>query len=218
MRRYIILFFFVVNSFLSFSQYTPNYYFYDKNNKELSNKKIDIVMIGNSITYNWGEDDRKFLQKHNIINRGICGQSSSQILLRFRKDVIELKPNVVIINAGTNDLPGHIFPYDESITVGNIITMAELAKVHNIKVYLSSVLPCKNDNIHELHHKIKSLNKKIKEYAEHNDCIYIDYFSQLDNGKGQMDIKISEDGVHPNTHGYKIMENILSNVLKKYRK
>lgn len=118
---------------------------YQANNKELmeSTKQIDAVFIGNSITENWVGLDHDFFIHNNYIGRGISGQTSSQILLRMREDVIKLKPRLVVINAGTNDIAEGADTYNPEITLGNIISMIQLAQANNIKVVLGLLLPTK---------------------------------------------------------------------------
>lgn len=179
-----------------------------------------VVMMGNSITEGWAKMRPAFFKKHHLIGRGISGQTTYQFLLRFREDVIRLKPNIVVINGGTNDIAENTGAYDEDLTFGNIITMAELARYHGIKVILTSCLPAAGFKwrpaITDAMHKIKRLNTRIKAYAKANNIIYVDYFKPLlsPDGKG-MNPAYGKDtpAVHPNDAGYAIMEKLLEKYL-----
>ena len=180
-----------------------------------------VVLIGNSITEFWMETHPQFFGANHLLGRGISGQVSSQMLARFRQDVINLAPRVVVINAGTNDIAQNNGPYDEDITMDNIVSMTELALLNGIKVVLTSVLPSDrfawNPSVHHVKDKIQSLNARIKGYAQLLSLPYIDYYSAMVyNESGAMNPAYSEDGVHPNATGYLVMEGLLKEVLEKY--
>lgn len=168
-----------------------------------------IVFMGDSITEFWSEIDPSFFGSKPYINRGISGQTSPQMLVRFRADVIELKPAVVLILAGANDLAGNTGASTLTMIMHNIISMAEIADKNNIKVILCSVLPAnlfpwkqQSDNPAD---KIILLNEMIQKYAAENKILYLDYYSSMVNAdKGMIDA-YSYDGVHPNKTGYQIM-------------
>ena len=169
-----------------------------------------VVFMGNSITENWGNVDPQFFKDNNYISRGIGGQVSAQMLVRFREDVINLKPLAVVIEAGTNDLAqnrGYIAP--ENI-FGNIVSMCELAKANGIKPIIGSVLPATDFSWHrglEPAEKIVALNVMLKAYAAKNHFTYIDYWSAMVNDKKGLKVELAQDGlVHPNLAGYKVME------------
>lgn len=194
---------------------------YKTNNKELveAKKQIETVFIGNSITEGWVTLDPVFFTNNNYEGRGISGQISAQMLLRMREDVIKLKPRVVVINAGTNDIAENANVYDPEITLGNIISMVQLAQANNIKVVLGSVLPTNhfrwNPNIEDVAVKVIDLNNKIKNYADSNNIPYIDYHTALKDKDNGLDAKYGEDGVHPNIDGYHIMEPLAKEAIDK---
>jgi lysophospholipase L1-like esterase len=171
-----------------------------------------VVFMGNSITQGWIEQRPQFFAYKPFINRGISGQTTPQMLLRFRQDVIDLKPKVVIILAGTNDIAGNTGPSTLEMILDNLKSMAEIAKANGIKVILSSVLPAfdypwrpgLNPN-----EKILKLNTMIKNYCIENEIIYLDYFSAMVDERNGLPLKYSADGVHPNSEGYKVMEPLV---------
>jgi len=168
-----------------------------------------VVFMGNSITDGWVYVDSVFFAGKPYIGRGISGQTTPQMLVRFRADVIALKPAVVVILAGTNDIAGNTGPSTLEMIMDNIISMSELAKANGIKVVLSSVLPAYDYPWKpglEPANKIISLNKMIKDYAGKSGCIYLDYFTPMVDERNGLKAAYSEDGVHPNLAGYKIME------------
>lgn len=209
--KYLFVIYILTFSFISCSYENVNSGKAQNNNN--SYQKLKVVFIGNSITYNWGNDERGFFRINSYINKGISGETTKQMLDRFNNDVIKLCPNIVIINGGTNDIPGHISEYVEDNTVKNIISMVEISHDNNILVILSSVLPGKNDNVLQLTNKILSLNAKIKKVAEENDCIYVDYYSFLSDENGFLKQEYAKDDIHPNTYGYKVMEELISDAI-----
>ncbi len=192
---------------------------YQKQNQEVisQNSAPNSVLMGDSITEGWFATDPEFFTKNNFVGRGIGGQVTSQMLLRFREDVIKLKPKRVIILAGTNDIAENQGPISLDKVFGNIVSMAELAKANNIKVVLCSVLPAydypwKKDM--QPADKVIALNKMIKDYAQKNHITYVDYHSVLRDEKNGLPKDIAEDGIHPNKSGYEKMEAILMKNLK----
>ena len=200
---------------------------YADKNKELgapAKGEKRVVLMGNSITDGWPGKRPEFFKDNNLIGRGIGGQTSYQFLLRFREDVINLQPKVVVINYGTNDVAENTGPYDENLTYGNVLSMVELARFHKCKVILTSCLPAAGFNWHpsitDAMDKIRSLNARVKAYADANKIPYVDYFSAMVNAEGTgMRPELAQDtpGVHPNVEGYKIMESLLLPVIKKLR-
>ena len=177
-----------------------------------------VVMMGNSITEYWYELHPGFFENNHLVGRGIGGQVSSQMLARFRQDVLNLKPRIVVINCGTNDIAENNGPYDEDITMDNIQSMTELALAHGIEVVLTSVLPCDefcwNHSVKDAPAKIERLNMRIMDYAAHLRHVhYLEYFSSLTTDGRSMNKALTDDGVHPNTAGYDVMEPILLKML-----
>ena len=183
-----------------------------------------VVLMGNSITDGWPRIRPEFFKENSIIGRGIGGQTSYQFLLRFREDVINLQPKVVVINYGTNDIAENTGEYDEDLTYGNVLSMVELARYHKCKVILTSCLPAGGFSwrpaIKDSMEKIRNLNARVKAYAEANKIPYVDYFSAMVNAEGTaMKPELANDnpGVHPNGAGYAVMESLLLPVIKKLR-
>lgn len=198
--------------------------YYAMANSELLSMGPDssrVVLMGNSITEFWVESHPDFFNQNGLVGRGIGGQVSSQMLARFRQDVIYLSPCIVVINCGTNDIAENNGPYDEDITMDNIISMTELALAHGIKVILSSVLPCDqfcwNPGVKNVVSKINHLNRRIADYAALQDLPYIDYYSKLVTREGALRSDCTDDGVHPNATGYYVMEQALMEMLEKQR-
>jgi lysophospholipase L1-like esterase len=171
-----------------------------------------VVFFGDSITDIWHLDE-SFPGKP-YINRGIGGQTTPQMLIRFRQDVIELHPSVVIILAGTNDIAGNTGPMRIEDIQANYASMAEIARANNISVVFSSVLPVHNYTAQSQNlfagrppGKILELNHWLKSYCASTSapCLYLDYFNAMVDDKGYMKRDLAEDGLHPNAAGYKIM-------------
>lgn len=200
-----------------------NYKHYEKANNELpvpNKKEKRVVFLGNSITEGWVNIHPEFFTENGYIGRGISGQTSYQFLLRFRNDVINLKPKLVIINAGTNDVAENTGPFDLEKTFGNIASMAEMAKANKIKVILTSVLPASefkwNKKITDSSERIEALNAKIKEYAEANKIPYVDYYTPMASGpERSLNPDYSKDGVHPTLEGYLVMESLIQPAIDK---
>jgi lysophospholipase L1-like esterase len=170
-----------------------------------------VVFFGDSITDIWHLDE--YFPGKPYINRGIGGQTTPQMLVRFRQDVIALQPKVVVILAGTNDIAGNTGPMRLEDIESDYASLAELARANHIAVVFSSVLPVHNytDRSKDFFaqrspEKILALNKWLKEYvAAHPDCLYLDYFTALVDEKGLMKKDLADDGLHPNPAGFKIM-------------
>ncbi len=176
-----------------------------------------VVFMGDSITEGWERLDPTYFTEGKV-DRGISGQTTSQMLLRFRQDVIELRPQAVHILAGTNDVAGNTGPVTLSQVEGNIASMAELAHAHGIRVILGSVPPAARfpwrPNL-AIGSTIKVLNAWIKDYATQHGYTYVDYFSAMATPAGGMQETLSEDGVHPTLKGYKVMEPLTNAAIKQ---
>jgi len=177
-----------------------------------------VVFIGNSITELWGNLCPNFFSDNGYVNRGISGQTTPQLLVRFRADVINLKPAIVIILAGTNDIAGNSGPSTLEMIADNIFSMAELAKSNGIKVILCSVLPVYDypwkPGLNPAE-KIVELNNMIKNYADGKSILYLDYYSSLKDDRKGMKAEYSKDGVHPNEAGFKVMMPLCNQAIKK---
>ena len=169
-----------------------------------------VIFFGDSITDLWKLDE--YFRDKPYINRGIGGQTTPQMLVRFRQDVIDLQPRVVVILAGTNDIAGNTGPMLPEDIEANYASMAELARANRIKVVLSSVLPVHNYTpqsqdlfAQRSPEKILQLNRWLKDYCASNGMIYLDYFNAVVDEKGLLKRDLAEDGLHPNKAGYAIM-------------
>ena len=177
-----------------------------------------VVFMGNSITEGWIYTCPEYFEGKPYIDRGISGQTTPQMLVRFRQDVIDLKPAVVVLLCGINDIAENTGPSTLEMIEGNITSMVELAKANGIKVVMCSVLPAYDFPWRpglEPAEKVVALNKWIKAYAAENGHIYLDYFSSMADKNNAMKAEYSEDGVHPNKAGYLVMEGLLDKVLGK---
>ena len=196
---------------------------YAKANKELpapTKKEKRVVFMGNSITEGWVRIRPDFFKENGYVGRGISGQTSYQFVVRFRPDVINLNPKLVVINAGTNDVAENTGPFDLQTTFGNIVSMVELAKANKIKVILTSVLPAAkfgwNKSIKDAPAKIEALNALIKEYAKKNKIPYVDYYTPMVTGADRaLNPAYSKDGVHPTAAGYEVMEALIKPAIDK---
>lgn len=179
-----------------------------------------VVFMGDSITDAWGRTRGKetFFPGKGYINRGISGQTTPQMLIRFRPDVLALKPKVVVILAGTNDIAGNTGPETLEDIEGNLASMAQLAAANNIKVVFSSVMPTcdyiKLQSDRRPNEKIIALNAWIKEYATTNHHTYLDYFSAMVDDKGMLKKEITYDGLHPNDEGYAVIQPIAAKAIE----
>jgi lysophospholipase L1-like esterase len=194
---------------------------YEKENQQIAAPAKDeqrVVFMGNSITDAWIRVSPDFFKNKPYIDRGISGQTSPQMLVRFRADVIKLQPKVVVILAGTNDIAGNTGPSTLEMIEDNLASMADLAKVNHIKVVLASVLPAYKypwkPEVEPVE-KIAALNEWIKGYASKNNFVYLDYYSAMVDEKKGLKADLSKDGVHPNEAGYKIMEGLVEKAIAK---
>jgi len=177
-----------------------------------------VVFMGNSITEGWVNASPEFFPENNYIGRGISGQTTPQMLVRFMPDVIDLHPKVVVILAGTNDIAGNTGFSSVKMITDNIKAMAQLAVANDIKVILCSVLPVFDYPWRtglEPVDKIEETNQWLKEYALENGLIYLDYFSEMADEKKGLKKEFSKDGVHPNLKGYSVMEPLAKTAIQK---
>lgn len=177
-----------------------------------------VVFMGNSITQGWAKFWNVFFAGKPYINRGIGGQTSPQMLIRFRADVINLKPKVVVILSGANDLAGNTGPSTLEMIENNLVSMAELAKANGIKVVLCSLLPAYDfpwKKGLEPAEKIIQLNIWIKDYAKKMGFTYVDYHSSLVDARKGLKAEYTADGVHPNQEGYAVMTPIIEKGIAK---
>ena len=177
-----------------------------------------IVFMGNSITEGWKSLSPNFFLDNNYVNRGIGGETSTQMLLRFRSDVINLKPRAVVILAGINDIAENQGPISIPDIARNIFFMSQLASENNIKVILCSVLPAYDFPWRpglNPKDKVISLNDLIQKHAQENSFEYVDYFSSMVDERKGLIKEYGNDEVHPNLEGYKVMESIIQKSINK---
>jgi lysophospholipase L1-like esterase len=205
----------------SYAQDWANLKRFQKENTELTiskPKEHRVVFMGNSITESWLGIRPDFFANKPYVNRGIGGQTTPQMLLRFRQDVINLMPSVVVILAGINDIAGNTGPSTIKMIADNIISMAELAKANNIKVILCSVLPAYDFTWRQglkPAEKVVKLNRLLKTYANKHNLAYVDYFTAMADESNGLKKELGSDGVHPNITGYLIMEPLVENAIAK---
>ncbi|WP_431123657.1 SGNH/GDSL hydrolase family protein [Flagellimonas flava] len=212
-------------SFLSFFKNThaqdwPNLAKYQDANQKLLTAPMDenrVVFMGNSITEGWTNGMPSFFENPSYVNRGISGQTTPQMLLRFRQDVIDLKPKVVLILAGTNDIAENTGPMTLEQIRDNIQSMVELAQANNITPIICSVLPAFDypwkpkmaPNI-----KIPQLNNMLQRLARDKNIFYLDYFSAMSDNRNGLPKELADDGVHPTTKGYEIMAELANKTIQ----
>ena len=179
-----------------------------------------VVFMGNSITENWARMRPQFFKENGYVGRGISGQTSYQFVVRYRQDVIELKPELVVINTATNDVAENTGPYNEDRTFANIETMVDLARTNKIKVILTTTLPAAkfgwNPRITDGAEKIARLNARIKAYAKRSNIPFVDYYSKMVSGDDRaLNPAYTNDGVHPTEAGYAVMEPVIKAAIDK---
>ena len=207
---------------LSYGQDWANLKRFQQENTELMLAKANehrVVFMGNSITEGWLSIRPEFFKNKPYVNRGISGQTTPQMLVRFRQDVIHLKPSTVVLLAGINDIAENTGPSTIEMIANNIVSMAELAKANHINVIICSVLPANKFPWREglkPAEKVIKLNTILKSYSKKHKLAYVDYYSAMVNDSHGLKKELGEDGIHPNKNGYLIMEPILEKAIKKY--
>ncbi len=193
------------------SQDWPNLARYGAENEALPPPAPDVqrvVFFGDSITDAWGRTTGVFFPGKPYVNRGIGGQTTPQMLVRFQQDVVHLKPAAVVILAGTNDIAGNTGPSTQQMIEDNYTSMAEIAKQNGIKVVFASITPAFaypwKPGIEPVE-RIHELNKWLQDFCSANGCVYLDYYSAMADAKGAMLPGLSSDGVHPTAKGYELM-------------
>ena len=204
-----------------------NYGRYREANAKLAPPAKDekrVVFMGDSITDSWKLAE--YFPNQPFVNRGISGQTTSQMLLRFRADVIDLKPKAVVILAGTNDISGNTGPMTLEAIEGNLASMVELAHANGINVVVASVLPVSDYNtnkegkpivrtVQRPPAQILALNQWLKNFAAERKLVYLDYFSATVDDKGFLKAELANDGLHPNEKGYAIMKPLVEEAVNK---
>ena len=225
MKRFIILIFFATMSFFGYSQDWFGFNRYQADNERIitSGDWPEVVFMGNSITDNWAYFHPDFFSSNNFCGRGIGGQTSSQMLVRFTDDVIALHPKAVVIMAGTNDVAHNEYWVSPERVVDNIIAMCNIAQSNGIVPIISSIPPCSEfpwrKEINNPGQTIVDINKSLKAFADANGIVYVDYHSALTDEKIGLPKTLSNDGCHPLPDTYFTMEEMvleaIRNALKK---
>jgi lysophospholipase L1-like esterase len=180
-----------------------------------------VVFMGNSITEGWIMNMPEFFKENNYVDRGISGQTTPQMLIRFHPDVVDLKPAVVVILAGVNDIAGNTGPSTQKMIENNLAAMVEIAKANGIRVVLSSVLPAYDFPWKpgmQPAEKVVALNIWIKNYAQTHDCVYVDYFTPMADERNGLKAEYSVDGVHPTLEGFQVMAPLVKDAIRQVLK
>lgn len=224
MKNSLIIIFLMTMSMFGFAQDWFGYNVYKTDNERIVTlkKHPEVVFMGNSITEYWAYYHPDFFSDNNYCGRGISGQTSAQMLVRFYDDVVALHPKAVVIMAGTNDVAHNDYWVSPNQVVENVIAMCNIAKANNIIPIISSIPPCKEfpwrKEIKNVGRTIVNINKKLKDYATVNQIEYIDYHSALADEQLGLPKSLSDDGCHPNADTYFIMENMVMKVIKNVLK
>ena len=194
----------------------PNLAKYREANENLKNSSFGgdrIVLVGDSITEGWTEFNPEFFQENNMINRGISGQTTPQMLIRFKQDAVHLNPKIIIINGGTNDIWGNTGPSTPEMIIDNLCSMAEIAAKNDINVALSTILPVykypERADIIDPPKTISLINSVLLDYCKENGLNFLDYYTPMVDDKKGLSSDYGTDGVHPNKEGYNVMENVV---------
>ena len=215
MKKSAIIILFLAMTFSGFSQDWFGFNRFRADNERIikSGAFPDVVFMGNSITEYWAYYHPEFFRKHNYCGRGIGGQTSAQMLLRFTADVIDLHPKAVVIMAGTNDVAHNDYWVEPEKVVDNVVAMCQLARANGIVPIISSIPPCAgfvwNPDIQNAAQTIVEINKSLKAYADANKIVYVDYHAALADDQNGFPKNLSDDGCHPNPDTYFIMETLV---------
>lgn len=222
MKKFVLLMMLMsASAGLSFGQKLVHLDRYAADNAALPSAKGErVVLLGDSITDGWASSRGDFFRETGFIGRGISGEVTAQMLLRFRADVLDIGATTVVILAGINDIARNLGDeYSEDATPGNLQSMVELARVHGVRPVLCSLLPSTRffwrTEITDVFEKVVSLNARIKAYCAAEDILYVDYFTLLAGPDGPILPDYAPDTVHPNAAGYARMECFLLECLKK---
>ena len=220
MKRSIILIFLATMSFFGYSQDWFGFNRYQADNKRIieSGNWPEVVFMGNSITDNWAYFHPDFFSSNNFCGRGIGGQTSAQMLVRFTADVIDLHPKAVVIMAGTNDVAHNDYWVSPEKVVDNIVAMVDMAQANGIVPIISSIPPCNvffwSEKIEDAGKTIVGINKNLKAYAEANDIVYVNYHTALTDDSFGFQKALSKDGCHPDPDTYFIMEDMVLEAIR----
>ena len=220
MKKRFILIIFVIMSIFGYSQDWFGFNRYKADNERViaSGNYPEVVFMGNSITDNWAYFHPDFFSSHNFCGRGIGGQTSAQMLVRFTADVIDLQPKAVVIMAGTNDVAHNEYWVSPERVVDNIVAMCNQAQAHGIVPIISSIPPCSKfpwrEEIENPGQTIVEINKNLRVYTEANGIIYVDYHSALADEHLGLPSSLSEDGCHPNPDTYLVMEEMVLEAIR----
>jgi len=224
MKKTIIIIYLLTMSIVCYSQDWFRFNDYKADNERIiaSKEFPEVVFMGNSITENWAYFHPDFFKEHNYLGRGIGGQTSAHMLVRFQSDVIALQPKVVVIMAGTNDVAHNDFWVAPDEVVNNVVSMCTLAKANGIIPIVSSITPCTSfvwrQEIKDAAQTIVNINKALKAYAEANGIVYVDYHAALADENMGFPKSLSDDGCHPNPDTYFQMEAMVVEAINKVLK
>ena len=224
MKKTIIIIYLLTMSMLGYSQDFFRFNDYKADNERIiaSKEFPEVVFMGNSITENWAYFHPEFFTSHNYLGRGIGGQTSAHMLVRFQSDVIALQPKVVVIMAGTNDVAHNDFWVAPEEVVNNVVSMCTLAKANGIIPIISSITPCTSfvwrPEIENAGQTIVEINKSLKAYADANGIVYVDYHSALADENMSFPKALSDDGCHPNPDTYFQMEAMVVEAINEMLK
>ncbi len=221
MRKTSLILILLTMSFSGYSQDWFGFQCYHADNARIIESGIfpEVVFMGNSITENWAYYHPGFFSKHNFCGRGIGGQTSAQMLVRFTDDVVELHPKAVVIMAGTNDVAHNTYWVEPNGVVDNVVAMCNIARANGIVPIIASIPPCASFRwrleIQDAAQTIMTINKNLKAYAEANAIIYVDLHAALADEHGALPRSLSEDGCHPLPDTYFLMEQLVLEAIGK---